>query len=193
MNAGREGRDNAAARGTGRRVQSPSMAILTWEQAGQIPLRRRLEVMVDLLPAMERPGATWKGPDLVAEGYIKPWPGIEKLRRPGRGEGPQEEEGSEGPEGPCPLVEAYLSRSYDYGWVISDFVWHEWPEGQRINDPDALEWIAAADATLLAKILTACSRSDRFCEGTLEVAFESGLLTAIFQRMKVLLEQEPES
>lgn len=160
------------------------MAILTWEQAGQIPLRRRLEVMVDLLPAMERPGATWKGPDLVAEGYIKPWPGIEKLHDP-----PDQQ----APEAPCPLVYAYLSRAYNYGWVISDFVWHDWPEGQRINDPDALEWIAAADATLLAKILTACSRSDRFCEGTLEAAFESGLLTAIFRRMKVLLEQEPES
>ena len=158
------------------------MAFLTWEQAGQIPLRRRLEVMVALLPAMERPGATWRGPDLVAEGYIKPWAGIEE---------PDDPPDRQAPEGPCPLVYAYLSRAYSYGWVISDFVWHQWPEGQRINDPDALEWIAAADATLLAKILTAASRADRFSEGTLEAMFQEGLLTAIIRRMKVLMEQEP--
>jgi hypothetical protein len=48
--------------------------------------------------------------------------------------------------------------------------------------------VAGATQEELAKLLTAIIRSDRFVEGSLEGAFESGLLAAICRRAAVLLE-----
>ena len=53
------------------------------------------------------------------------------------------------------------------------------------SDPEA---VAAATPEQLAWLLTAIVRSDRFVEGSIEGAFESGLLARIARRAAALLE-----
>jgi hypothetical protein len=77
------------------------------------------------------------------------------------------------------------------GWV-TPFDWPTWlasDEGQALSrHPEA---VARASADDLGRLLTACVRADRFSEGTLGWAYESGLLTAILRRAKVLAEVSP--
>ena len=58
-------------------------------------------------------------------------------------------------------------------------------EGRTLrDDPDSLE---AASPMQLAQLITAIVRSDRFVEGSIEGAFESGLLARIARRSEALL------
>ena len=85
-----------------------------------------------------------------------------------------------------PAGEAF--RAAAEGWVEPGFDWRTWletSEGNALRQPDA---VAGATQEELAKLLTAIIRSDRFVEGSLEGAFESGLLAAICRRAAVLLE-----
>ena len=70
---------------------------------------------------------------------------------------------------------------------VEPFAWPEWletDEGRRlVHDPAA---VAHANAQQLIKLTTAIVRSERFGEGSIEGAFESGLLTAITGRAREL-------
>jgi hypothetical protein len=72
-------------------------------------------------------------------------------------------------------------------WIVMGFDWMTWldtEEGQALRDrPEAL---AAATSDDLAKLLTAIVRSDRFVEGSIAGAFESGLLARIARRAAAL-------
>ncbi len=72
------------------------------------------------------------------------------------------------------------------GWVVP-FDWMAWvatPDAQRlIADPGL---VANASADDLVKLLTAIIRGDRFSEGELAGAYESGMLLAIVRRAAVL-------
>ena len=85
---------------------------------------------------------------------------------------------------PGPEAEAFLS---DLGGWITPFDWMSWassPAGQALlGHPDA---VASASADDLRKLLTTYVRGERFGEGTLENAFNSGMLTAIMRRAGVL-------
>jgi Family of unknown function (DUF6508) len=85
-------------------------------------------------------------------------------------------------------AEAFRTAVGRGDWIIAGFDWMTWlrtEEGETLRDgPEAL---AAASPDDLAKLLTAIVRSDRFVEGSLEGAFESGLLTRIAQRAAALL------
>ena len=74
------------------------------------------------------------------------------------------------------------------GWMVP-FDWATWAqtaEGQRLlGEP---RHIATATADQLGKVLTTVIRHERFSEGTLNEALESGLLLAIAQRAEALLE-----
>jgi hypothetical protein len=74
----------------------------------------------------------------------------------------------------------FLNAVYQAGWILKEFDWAKWahgPEGQKLaTDRKAL---SEADEGQLAKLLTALVRQDRFVEGALTGAFESGLLLAI--------------
>jgi hypothetical protein len=77
--------------------------------------------------------------------------------------------------------------AYDLGWV-KVFDWSEWektPEARELIDNH--KRVAAATPAQLAKLLTVYIRADRFDEGSLNVAFESGVLTAIVLRAEALL------
>ncbi len=81
---------------------------------------------------------------------------------------------------------AFIESAYTLGWVF-DFDWMKWAsteEAKRLHrDRDLL---AAADGKQISKLLTAIVRNDRFGEGSLAEAYESGLLTAILGRVTVL-------
>jgi hypothetical protein len=87
-----------------------------------------------------------------------------------------------------PVGEAFLAAVRRGGWVIAGFDWRTWLEGE---EGQALRGRAgaldSASVEQLARLLTAIVRSDRFVEGSIAGAFESGLLTQIARRADALL------
>ena len=76
------------------------------------------------------------------------------------------------------LITDFNDTCYRIGWILyPGFDWSRWknsPEAIRLhNDPAVLE---QATIEQLRWLLTVLSRQDRFCEGTLDNAFKSGLL-----------------
>lgn len=82
----------------------------------------------------------------------------------------------------------FVGTAYNYGWVSSRIHWVEWiqtTEAQRFaSDIGAID---TASAFELECLLTTVIRQDRFAEGNLASAFDSGMLTAIVRRASVLL------
>jgi len=88
---------------------------------------------------------------------------------------------------PSGEADAFVKAAYDLGWV-KQFDWSAWaatPEGKRLTESPDL--VASATHDQLAKLLTVYIRGERFNEGALNSAFESGLLTAIVKRAEALL------
>ena len=87
-----------------------------------------------------------------------------------------------------PAAEAFRAAVGRGGWVITGFDWRSWmetEEGRSLRDrPEA---VAAATPVQLARLLTAIIRSDRFVEGSIEGAFQSGLLAGIARRAAALV------
>ncbi len=84
-------------------------------------------------------------------------------------------------------VEAFLRAAYDLGWVQQDFDWSEWketPEALCLRDEE--DSLASASPDQLAHLLTVVIRQERFCEGALDSAYQSGLLTRILRRVSKL-------
>jgi hypothetical protein len=82
-----------------------------------------------------------------------------------------------------PAGEAF--RAAAAGWIVV-FDWGTWlqtPEGAALREPEA---VASATPDQLSKLLTAIVRSERFTDGSIAGAFESGLLLAICRRAAVL-------
>jgi hypothetical protein len=92
---------------------------------------------------------------------------------------------------PGPTEEAFRMAVGRGAWVVVGFDWMNWlqtDEGRSLrDDPGA---IATANTDQLEKLLTAIIRSDRFSEGSIEGAFESGLLARIARRAASLLEEQ---
>lgn len=86
-----------------------------------------------------------------------------------------------------PEADKFLGEIRGAG-LVSPFDWPSWlanPRGQQLRAPDA---VADADAAELAMLLTAIVRSERFNDGSLAGAFDSGLLLAIARRAGVLVQ-----
>ena len=83
---------------------------------------------------------------------------------------------------------SFVQVCYDMKWV-HPFDWVEWmesPEAEHLrDDPAALE---SATPDQLQRLLTVLIRQDRFVDGALEGAYESGLLMRIVRRAAVLAE-----
>ncbi len=82
-----------------------------------------------------------------------------------------------------------IKTAYDLGWVLEDFNWPSWKdtdEAKRLLEPSALGQATYDDLTHL---LTTLIRQDRFVEGNLNWAFESGLLIGILERADQLLSE----
>lgn len=86
----------------------------------------------------------------------------------------------------------FISACYEWGWVQSGFDWPEWmhtKEAERLrDDPTAIE---NATPEQLRRLLTLLIRQDRFVEGLVGAAFESGLLVRIVRRIATLAEVTP--
>jgi hypothetical protein len=80
-------------------------------------------------------------------------------------------------------ADAFIDMTYEMEWVLFDFDWPSWMSTAEAttlrDDPDAL---ARATPDQLARLLTVLIRQERFSEGSLASAFESGLLTGIVRR-----------
>lgn len=84
----------------------------------------------------------------------------------------------------------FIDSAYAMDWVIHDFDWSEWmqtPEATALRDDTVV--LKRANPDQLAKLLTVLIRQDRFVEGSLAEAFDSGLLTAILRRAAALAEE----
>lgn len=89
-----------------------------------------------------------------------------------------------------PQAEAFLAAVRAGGWV-APFDWMTWmasPEGRRLDSSPAA--VATASAEDLGHLLTAYVRGERFGDGTLSNAYQSGMLTAIARRAAALLSVE---
>ena len=83
---------------------------------------------------------------------------------------------------------AFVDAASRAGWIVP-FDWATWAEsaeGRRLlREP---RHIATATPDQLGKVLTTLVRGERFSEGTLSEALESGLLLAIARRAEALLD-----
>jgi hypothetical protein len=83
-------------------------------------------------------------------------------------------------------AEAFLAAMRANAW-IEPFDWVDWAqtdEATTLRDDRAV--LARATPELLQRLLTAVVRSERFSDGTLEWAFDSGLMAAIARRAQAL-------
>jgi hypothetical protein len=80
----------------------------------------------------------------------------------------------------------FVADASAFGWVVA-FDWMRWaaaPEAQRmLTDPRLVARASEAD---LVRLLTTIIRGDRFSEGRIASAYESGLLLAIVARARQL-------
>jgi hypothetical protein len=127
----------------------------------------RLRALADVLPVLEAPDADFGHWELPP-----PRDGVESLGWFEFG----------------PAADTWRAAVAAGSWVVAGFDWRTWlagAEGQALRDgPEA---VRTATPDQLASLLTAIVRSDRFVEGSIAGAFESGLLAAISRRAAALL------
>lgn len=132
-------------------------------------VRARLRTLADVLPALESSMA----------GEFGTW--VESVERePGVWTMPYVEYG--------PTFRAFQAAVGQGGWVRPDVDWRTWVESDEarelLRDPGS--GVATATPYLIACIVTSVVRGDRFDEGSLLRAFESGFLTDVARRAKAL-------
>ena len=82
----------------------------------------------------------------------------------------------------APIVSQFLHIVYRLPIIIS-FDWGAWEEGRKIASNDDFDY-DTLDLPAKCKLITAIVRSDRFSEGTLVSAFESGLILRILKSIE---------
>ena len=133
--------------------------------------RQRLEALAAFLPVFDSPGfifGNWEQPPAEPDGSLRFASFV-----------------------PSPDAQAFLEEVGRGGWVIDGFDWKAWnvtPEAVALRRGDGFE---RATPIALARLLTALIRQDRFVEGTLAEAHESGLLRRIAARAAELVETTP--
>jgi hypothetical protein len=87
-------------------------------------------------------------------------------------------------------AQRFVQDCYEHGWIRGDFDWSAWAttsEAQLLrDDPSAL---ASASPDDLGRLLTVVVRGDRFSQGELLAAWDSGLLRRIVERAAKLAER----
>jgi len=83
---------------------------------------------------------------------------------------------------PTKIVSQFLEIVYNMP-IIINFDWGSWEEGwEMLNNKDYN--FDTLDLPTKCKMITAIVRSDRFCEGALVSAFESGLILKILKSIE---------
>ncbi|MFG1289098.1 DUF6508 domain-containing protein [Xanthobacter versatilis] len=86
-----------------------------------------------------------------------------------------------------PVVDAFVAVAYRQSWVLTDFDWQVWAQSDEAKALQGEETaIATATPEQLGRLITVCVRQERFCEGALMSAFDSGLILRIVERAAVL-------
>ncbi len=81
----------------------------------------------------------------------------------------------------------FIDAVYEHELVLMDFNWPEWSlnrEAEQLRD--CPEILASASLDQVMQLFTTVIRQDRFCDGVIADAFNSGLLLNILRRMAVL-------
>jgi len=128
----------------------------------------KLRALVRFLPDLEKPdfnAGSWISPETGPDGvFVLPYTDHSEV------------------------VTAFVEMAYQNGWVLTNFDWPKWAqtkEASRLRDNERA--LSRATSDQLAKLLTVCIRQDRFVEGALLGAFESGLILRIVRRAAELL------
>ncbi|MBD3277445.1 MAG: hypothetical protein GF388_04010 [Candidatus Aegiribacteria sp.] len=83
---------------------------------------------------------------------------------------------------PAPVVSSFMNIVYDIPIIIA-FDWPHWDEGRKLaNDPEAD--LDSTDLVTRCKLITAIVRNDRFFEGALVSAFESGFILRLLKSIE---------
>ncbi len=75
-----------------------------------------------------------------------------------------------------PPAVSFVEDAYRHGWVYMGWNWSDWvqtDEARRFRDEPGAMGRASGDD--LGRLLTVCIRGDRFCEGSLAEAYNTGL------------------
>ena len=83
---------------------------------------------------------------------------------------------------PAPVVSQFLEIVYAIPIVIG-FNWGEWDEGRKMARDENFDF-DSTDLIKKCKLITAIVRNDRFCDGALVAAFESGLILKILKSIE---------
>ena len=67
--------------------------------------------------------------------------------------------------------------------IIISFDWGAWEEGRELTSNDEFDF-DTLDIPEKCKLITAIVRNDRFCDGALVSAFESGLISRILKSIE---------
>ncbi|MGV2417825.1 MAG UNVERIFIED_CONTAM: DUF6508 domain-containing protein [Paenibacillus polymyxa] len=85
---------------------------------------------------------------------------------------------------------AFVQACYDNDWIVN-YDWGTYAqtdEAQQLrDDPSAL---SEATEDQVSKVLTIVVRQERFCDGSLSLAHESGFLTGILRRLEQLSSEQ---
>ncbi len=82
----------------------------------------------------------------------------------------------------APIVSQFLEIVYGLPIIIS-FGWSAWEEGRKMASDGNFDF-DTLDLPTKCKLITAIVRNDRFCEGALVSAFESGLILRILKSIE---------
>ena len=91
-----------------------------------------------------------------------------------------------------PIVDSLLDAAYRNKWVLTGFDWPTWAQSERamqLRDEESA--IEHATAEEVCQLLTVLIRQERFSDGSLLEAFNSGLMLRIVRRAKALADREP--
>ncbi|HEY5071510.1 MAG TPA: DUF6508 domain-containing protein [Caulobacteraceae bacterium] len=92
----------------------------------------------------------------------------------------------------APVVDSFVETAYAHAWVLKGFDWAAWAqsaEAKALRDDETA--VRSATPEQLARLLTVCIRQDRFVDGALMDAFDSGLIPRIVQRAAALAGAPP--
>ena len=82
----------------------------------------------------------------------------------------------------APVVSEFLELVYGLP-IIINFNWGAWDEGRKLANDEDIDFDTLS-LLIKCKLITAIVRNDRFCEGALASAFESGLILRLLRSIE---------
>ncbi len=93
-----------------------------------------------------------------------------------------------------PTVTRFVEAAYENNWLETDLDWPNWAQSSRaLRLRDSPDSISNAGEIDLFRLLTVCIRQDKFVDGALLDAFDSGLIKRIVRRAASILAERLKS